>query len=57
MRREKASIVTVRSVPGERFAQTVAAGQHKLAADEPVSFGGSDRGPGSYELLLDALGA
>jgi putative redox protein len=52
-----ASNVTVRSVPGERFTQTVAAGKHQLVADEPESFGGSDRGPGPYEYLLAALGA
>ena len=57
MRREKASIVTVRSVPGERFAQTVAAGKHQVIADEPESVGGADRGPGPYEFLLAALGA
>ena len=52
-----ASIVTVRSIPGERFTQTVEAGKHQLTADEPESFGGSDRGPGPYEYLLAALGA
>ncbi len=49
--------VTVRSVPGERFAQNVAAGKHELIADEPEAFGGADRGPGPYEYLLAALGA
>ncbi len=52
-----ATAITVRSVPGERFTQTVTAGKNQLIADEPESFGGSDRGPGPYEFLLAALGA
>ena len=52
-----ATAITVRSVPGECFMQTVTAGKHQLIADEPESFGGSDRGPGPYEFLLAALGA
>ena len=32
-------------------------GRHRLLSDEPVAAGGSDRGPGTYELLLMALGA
>ncbi len=51
-----ASIVVVRSVWGERFTQVVETGKHQLFADEPESFGGSDRGPGPYEYLLAALG-
>ena len=52
-----ATAITVRSVPGIRFTQAVAAGKHHLIADEPESFGGSDRGPGPYDFLLAALGA
>jgi putative redox protein len=48
--------VIVRSVAGERFAQVVEVSKHKLFADEPESFGGSDRGPGPYDYLLAALG-
>ena len=40
-----------------KFAQHLLDGRHHLVADEPVSAGGNDRGPGPYELLLMALGA
>jgi len=40
-----------------RFAQLVAAGRHRLRADEPASAGGDDSGPGPYDLLLAGLGA
>jgi len=49
--------VIVRSVPGERFTQTVEAGRHQLFADKQTSFGGSDKGPGPYAYLLAALGS
>jgi putative redox protein len=32
-------------------------GRHTLVADEPVSAGGADIGPGPYELLVMSLGA
>jgi len=41
----------------EGFAQEITAGRHQLIADEPVAAGGTDRGPGPYDLLLAALGA
>ena len=41
----------------EGFVQQITVGRHRLIADEPVSSGGADRGPGPYELLLAALGA
>jgi uncharacterized OsmC-like protein len=37
--------------------QEITAGKHKLTADEPLDAGGSDEGPGPYDLLLAALGA
>jgi putative redox protein len=39
------------------FAQEILVGRHGLAADEPVSAGGTDTGPTPYDLLLAALGA
>jgi uncharacterized OsmC-like protein len=39
------------------LAQEIHAGRHRLRADEPVAQGGTDTGPGPYELLLAALGA
>ena len=51
------SKLVVRSVAGERFTQLIESGKHQLFADEPESFGGSDRGPGPYEYLLAALGS
>jgi uncharacterized OsmC-like protein len=39
------------------FAQQIGAGSHHFLADEPVADGGTDTGPGPYDLLLGALGA
>ena len=39
------------------FAQEIAIGRHRLAADEPLSVGGTDTGPNPYDLLLAALGS
>ena len=49
--------VVVREAGAGRFTQDVAAGAHRLTADEPESYGGDDRGPGPYDLLLAGLGA
>jgi putative redox protein len=39
------------------FAQEIAVGPHRLMSDEPRAVGGTDTGPGPYELLLAALGS
>jgi len=39
------------------FAQRIAVGGHRLLADEPTDAGGTDTGPGPYDLLLAALGS
>ena len=49
-------VVVVRG-GAQGFVQEITAGRHRLIADEPVASGGTDRGPGPYELVLAALGA
>ena len=39
------------------FAQDVIVGTHRLSADEPTSYGGTDTGPNPYDFLLVALGS
>ena len=48
--------VTVRGL-ASGFAQTVEIRTHRLIADEPLAFGGTDTGPTPYDLLLAALGS
>lgn len=53
---EAQGVVVVRG-GAEGFTQQITAGRHHLVADEPVDVGGSDKGPGPYELILAALGS
>jgi uncharacterized OsmC-like protein len=39
------------------FLQEITSGAHAFRADEPVSFGGTDKAPGPYDYLMAALGA
>lgn len=49
--------VVVTETGGGPFVEHVRAGRHTFVADEPVSIpGGTDTGPGPYDLLLAALG-
>src|SRR5712692_8776003 len=52
---DEADIVVRGSATG--FAQEIFAGRHRLTADEPADAGGTDTGPGPYDLLLAALGS
>ena len=47
----------VRETRRGKFQQEVIVGRHRLLADEPVSSGGMDSGPGPYDFLLAGLGA
>jgi putative redox protein len=49
--------VVVASTGQGKFEQVMVDGRHSLIADEPVSAGGVDVGPGPYDLLLMSLGS
>jgi putative redox protein len=50
-------IVRVSEADADGFLQDVQAGPHHLLADEPLAYGGSNRGPSPYGLLAAGLGA
>src|SRR5258708_39143025 len=52
---DKTAQVVVRG-GADSFKQEIAAGRHRLVADEPVSAGGGDAGPDPYHYLLTSLG-
>lgn len=52
--RAKSGEVVARTV-ANGFATEVAAGEHRLLADEPKAVGGTDLGPTPYDLLAAAL--
>jgi putative redox protein len=49
--------VVVRETRNGKFQQTVSVGPHQMLADEPVTAGGADSGPGPYDFVLAGLGA
>jgi len=52
------TILASATVDGEAgYAQKVTAAGHEIAADEPVKRGGTNTGPGPFELMLASLGA
>jgi putative redox protein len=48
--------VSIRTMPGRRYAVQVDDGRHSFVMDEPAADGGDDLGPSPYEMLLAALG-
>lgn len=53
---EAEGVVVVRG-SAQGFVQEISAGRHQLVADEPIAAGGTDRGPGPYDLLMAGLGS
>ena len=49
--------VVVAETGAGKFQNTIAAGRHRMLADEPASVGGLDSGPSPYDYLAAALGA
>jgi putative redox protein len=49
-------VVVVRGA-ADGFVQEIVAGAHRFRSDEPTPAGGTDTGPGPYDLLLAALGS
>lgn len=52
---EEAHVIVTGDASG--FAQQIRSGPHELVADEPISYGGTDRGFSPYDLLLASLGS
>lgn len=50
-------IVVVSETGASKLQNMIAAGGHRVLADEPLDVGGMDSGPGPYDFLLGALGA
>lgn len=44
-------------IGAQGYTTDIAAGAHRLTADEPIAVGGADKGPTPYDYLLAALGA
>jgi len=49
--------VVVRETGASKLQQEILVGKHRVIADEPLSAGGLDTGPGPYDFLLAGLGA
>ena len=47
----------VATIGAAGYATDLVAGGHRLRADEPSAYGGTDTGPSAYGYLLAALGA
>jgi len=52
-----AGAVVVSETGASKLQNVIAAGKHRILADEPLDVGGMDSGPGPYDFLLGALGA
>lgn len=52
---DKRVVVAAKTADG--FFNVVSAGEHRFIADEPTSYGGTNRGPTPYDLLGAALGS
>ncbi len=50
-------VTRVAEVDADGFLQDVQAGRHHIRADEPASYGGTDRGLTPYQLVAAGLGA
>jgi putative redox protein len=53
---KKENMVSVQ-IGKDKYHTKIATGVHNMVADEPISLGGGDLGPGPYEYLLSSLGA